>query len=768
MIMMYRNSAVLVFICLMCALPSMVQSQSPMEQRAYGPFKSWANVKQRFGAVGDGKHDDTRALQRALDSLTDYRFSVNTNPLTAYTVIYLPKGTYRLTGELKLVNKIGVSIIGEDPNNTTIIWDGPSGGKALHCNGSAYFKIARIQFNAISNGSTGIAIRWTSDKNSSNSYSPQMIEISECIFRSFTHGIGGGQFTEGEQDATNSEVSIRNCHFYKCTNAGIAIQGYNALDYWIWNCRFIECYIGVKNRYGNYHIYRSYFKNSDTMDVFNHHGYYTSIRKCYSDGSPYFSMDDGFSCNYFIRVFEGNYVKNSGDFPIEYSDYGYVTLVDNYFLKGANMTAPFVLNIVRRNGICKEGPYRVFSYHNYYPYAKPLRVTRTAYKEFDYSVGDYGYGSGKPPVTEKAFLDSILVPFATNSSAPVFEVPLNASADAVQKLINTASGSMYRGKKPIVHFACGMYYFDKTIVIPPGSDVQLRGDGYIYATRIYQARDRFKGTFLFEIKGPSNATIADLHIGTEASLAPNGILMSNVDQPGSTIMIDQMVSGADVHALVVDKLREAYVQKTNSYYSYNDSIVASASGGKTRVHLFGGQFGFANVAGPITYLAKDCWFEWHKDTAAVITLKGPCRVILDACRVASSHPAATPFVKDEKFTGLLALMNVYTDNFLSAVQESPAHQLFVINTSTERLTGDLKSPKAAKSKVAVLGVNVRNVQQPQGDILPPDFATFMKTVQSYSSGNLPRYNVAVAGRTNVYCTRVSFGSMKQAFWLSPK
>jgi hypothetical protein len=747
-----------------CRTTSVAQSQ----QETTAPFRSWANVKQRFKAAGDGKKDDTRALQMALDSLTDSRFGVNTRPATAYTVIYLPRGTYRITSTLKLADKIGISIIGEDPDNTIILWDGPAGSNLLYSNGASYFKIARIQWqNARTTGNTGIAIRWGTEKNSANSYAPQMIEIAECIFRQgFAYGIAGGVFREGEHDYNNSEVSIRNCHFYNCTDAGIGISGYNALNYWIWNSRFEGCNIGVKNRFGNYHIYSSYFKRSALADVFNHHGYYTSIRKCYSDSSKYFSLDDGFSCNYFIRVLEGNYVSNSIDFPVEYSDYGFLTLVDNYFLPNTNTSWPFSINIVKRNAVCKEGPYKVFSLRNYYEYPKPFNISRTLYKQFDYSVGDYGFGAPRPRINVRAMLDSILIPFSKEIGTTVFEVPLNATADDIQKIVNTASSANYEGKRPVVHFSTGAYYIDKTIVIPANSSVQIKGDGFMYSTRIYQSRN-FKGQYLFEVKGPSKATFADIHLGTEGVPAPNGILLSGIDQPQSFVLIDQMVAGPHANAIVAEKLQHTYIQKTNSYYAYRDSIIGAATPSKSMVQLFGGQFGFTSLSGHANYLAKDCWFEWA-DTSAALSLQGPSRLVLDACRIASSSSQSGSLVRTRQFTGLLGLLNVYSDNFLNIIPESPAYELFVMNSSTERMSVQLRSPKTARSKVALIGVSVRNKENTEEDIkLQSELNPFMSRVMSYSSGKLPRfYTYTRERRTEVNFSRVSFGNVKQAFRLT--
>src|ERR1039457_6284629 len=59
-----------------------------------GPFPSWANVKTEFGAVGDGRADDTAAIQKALETVRSQSF--------AKKVLYFPASTYRITATLKL------------------------------------------------------------------------------------------------------------------------------------------------------------------------------------------------------------------------------------------------------------------------------------------------------------------------------------------------------------------------------------------------------------------------------------------------------------------------------------------------------------------------------------------------------------------------------------------------------------------------------------------------------------------------------------------
>ena len=137
--------------CACCyALPP-ARRCAPMSSSVRSPVGS--NVKTRFGAVGDGKADDTAAIQQALDALRLHR---------DFCVLYFPAGTYRITDTIRLLRITdvnneanGVSIIGEDPLKTIIKWDGPAGKSMLFYN-PWYAIMSRLTLDGAGTAKTAI------------------------------------------------------------------------------------------------------------------------------------------------------------------------------------------------------------------------------------------------------------------------------------------------------------------------------------------------------------------------------------------------------------------------------------------------------------------------------------------------------------------------------------------------------------------------------------------------------------------------------------
>ena len=145
-----------------------------------GPFASWANVKTQYGAVGNGAADDTAALQNALNDLGQSGKA---------SVMYFPAGTYRITGTLTLAARINVSIIGEDPATTSIVWDGSAGGTMLYFNGVAYSRFNRLTWDGKSKA--GIAVD-QSKADGTSVYFDTANEYADDTFTDVGIGIRGG------------------------------------------------------------------------------------------------------------------------------------------------------------------------------------------------------------------------------------------------------------------------------------------------------------------------------------------------------------------------------------------------------------------------------------------------------------------------------------------------------------------------------------------------------------------------------------------------
>ncbi len=131
--------------------PAAAAHPAPVEE-FIGPLVAWANVKQVFGATGDGRTDDTAALQKALDAHRD--------PQGTTSAVYLPAGTYRITRTLTLPRKagreaMGLNIQGEDPARTVIRWDGPADG-VMFDHGARYTKLGHITFDGARKAKTAI------------------------------------------------------------------------------------------------------------------------------------------------------------------------------------------------------------------------------------------------------------------------------------------------------------------------------------------------------------------------------------------------------------------------------------------------------------------------------------------------------------------------------------------------------------------------------------------------------------------------------------
>jgi hypothetical protein len=733
-----------------------------------GPFAGWANVKERFGAKGNGKDDDTKAIQQALDYLScpPKGFNVVGN---GYMVVYLPAGTYCISSTLQLRGKIGISIIGEDPARTTIKWIGKDKDTVLWADGSAYFRISRLTWDA--NGKKdmeAIGIHWKNKWNISwsQSFAQLNIEISDDWFvGGFAFGISGGTTPATGTASNDSEITIRRCIFRNCAVSGIEITGFNALDYWIWDCRFLQCANGLRCTNGNYHLYHCYFSGSLISDVHNAGGYYNSIRGCYSVNGNNFSSDEGMSSNPFKRIFQDNTIIRPARTPIRNNHVGKLSLYGNHIDACRDTAARY--SVFEQSWFL--GMYEALSIDNVYAYEHPIVLYDPNIRIF--SIGDRE--NRHPTWDTLAFLRT-MDPTPPIVHRRVFEVSVTADADSIQVILDQAAA--LKGQRPVVHFREGIWAIDRTLEIPAGADMQLIGDGWLYGTSLAP-----KAVFLLmkkpilHVQGPSFITIENLNFGSASNKGgPAGIVFDGVDQPGSEAHLDQIYSPATDTSLVADRLDYLYIQKDNSFFNAGNYIAGGPlvrqGKGTARVCCFGGQFARVTLLDDAAFVAKDCW--WEGADKMPLDLTGSGRLTIDGAMIAPYKFDSATTVRIGKFKGSISLMNMYLQGALEPQADNPDLRLLVWNIHFYYKTVPLEFLKQKTNFQGVfLGLNAQcfrpndplcktmlNVPDEERQAGPLDDFLDSLTAQTRMSVPLP-YKQLAPGVSNIYLSRVSFGTM---------
>src|SRR5262249_16308298 len=137
--------------------------------------------------------------------------------------------------------------------------------------------------------------------------------------------------TAGADGGGNSESEVQRCHFVRCKLAGVSIENLNSLDWFIWNCEFDDCGLGVSNIYGggNFHVYESLFRRSAQADIsIGNTGYFSARHNTSIGSSAFFTSTAVPSCG--LITLQGNTVVEPHGVPLQLGDFGPVLLLDNW------------------------------------------------------------------------------------------------------------------------------------------------------------------------------------------------------------------------------------------------------------------------------------------------------------------------------------------------------------------------------------------------------------------------------------------------------
>jgi Pectate lyase superfamily protein len=567
-----------------------------------GPFPSWANLKTRYGAVGDGNSDDTQALQAALNDL---------GKTGNWSVLYLPAGTYKITNQLDLSKAKNVAIVGESPDVVTLQWAGAVGGTMLRFQNDAYTRLQRITFDGNNTASNGLWIRW--DGKTDNF--PTTFDISDNVFKNLQVGVRGGkvQTDDGHQD-TASEVAIYRNKFIGNSAAGIVVKDWNTVNWWIRESLFENNKIGVKGIVGTFNVSNSVFKNSIDGDIYGQNNFFIGLRNNYSIGSPYF-YQTGATTTALPATIQGNTILNSTDSAIQIKTPGPATLLANTIQNSEGNSNP----AVTFGGLL---PGNYVAVGNTFSVQNPIKVdpAYNRFLELDTSVKDRSTINTSEkvlPLTPK------------QATAPVIEVDALSGA-SIQAAIDRAARD-YSGQRPVVHIPAGKYDVSSTITIPAGSDLRLVGDtdGIDTTNSNTNSLLIWKGDGsgpVLSIQGQSHAVVQDIAI--DGSKKAQGVVVNNVDRPGGRIFLNQanvnpFGAGTTGVALRVEGLDYTTVDAVNTSIGGNSGAIRVLGGPlaiagqptTARVNLYGGTYGSFG-AGP-TYqvdnggrlIVRDVWYE---------------------------------------------------------------------------------------------------------------------------------------------------------------
>jgi hypothetical protein len=614
-------------------------------QQFDGPFPSWLNIQTAFGAKGDGVTDDTQAFQNALNQLVR-------NP----SVLWVPKGTYVISSTLQMTACQQFSIIGEDPRNTVIEWNGPSGGTMLDIEGCEWFRLARLGWNG--QNKAGVVMRIASSLENGEYY-PTYDDIEDQQISQTGTGIEVG---------FAGETSVQRVHFDHNTVAGISLENWNALNFNVIDSLFTDCNVGVTNAApgvsgsGNFNVSNSVFVRSQTTDMMMWNTGPFSERQNISFDSKAFFIGGAIGASSNI-ILQANTIINPMTTPIQIGSPGPIMLIDNYFT-GLDPS----LNILSEVGY---NPLGVFSIGNRFSVAHPF----TGYIGLMNSIDEAEEASDSSPLVDIP-ADVYVPPL---SGRPIVEVPLGSSSSVIQGLVNRAASSPNGG---VVHFPSGRFWIDKTIDIPESSNLTLTGDGPL---TILAGANSLTSP-LFRVSG-SHAKLENMQIYTVSGLATDtGIEIDIEDRPSTTIHCDQCKTNFANIALQVTGIDNALVDirvgTLNAAVGQAGAVVtggrARQSGNQTvgRLDAFMTGLDSYKVSDGGHFLVEDGWHDVGQGSQQ-FALSGSGIVTHEGGTVYT--PTSAPSMTASGFSGTVSLIGVSTNSTLT-LDRSPKVAAFVAGT----------------------------------------------------------------------------------------
>ena len=601
-----------------------------------GPFPSWTNVKEVFGAKGDGVTDDSDALRNAIASLSPQN-----------TVLWLPRGTYLVSKSLLLPSLQNILIIGEDPRTTTLKWTGPVDETMLSSIGSTAIDIGRLTFDGGGVAGTDIDIE------SGGEYYPSY---------DYLHDLRLINSAKGLVDGLAGEATIERVHFANDSLAGVSLETGDAQNINIVDSLFTDCSRAVTNAYGGggFYVSNSYFVRSTVADLSIGNTGPFSIRNNVSINSALFFLSTWVS-NPSNIVIQGNTIVHPATTPIFMDSPGPMTLIDNRFLQ---VDPSFGLVL----GNDASNPLQLLSIGNRFTVTYPFRGPSGGPLMNYTSIDEAPYDQDQDP--QPSVPAEIYVPPPT--TAPVFDIAPNSTDAQIHQVIANALSA----GNSVVHFPAGEYVLDNTISIPSGANITLVGDG---ARSWLSASNQLQGPIL-SIQG-KNVHVQNLQVGAGAN-EDAAVDVQVTDQPDSLVRCNDCATVGHANSLQVDGLDDAaVVVGVATLNSGGGDWGATIHGGPERqsgittlgrVAAYGASTDAFQVDNSGHFLLEDGWHDFGQ---------GPLQMSLTGKSVVAHeggviYTAQASGLRFNNYSGDYALVGVATDTNLLVDSSSIASVLF--------------------------------------------------------------------------------------------
>ncbi len=518
-----------------------------------GPFPSWVNVKTAFGATGDGNTDDTAAIQKAFDSINA--------PEHNNHVLWFPAGTYLITSPVTLRYKRSFSVIGEDPRTTKMKWAGPGGGTILQTDASAYFKISRISFD----GSNSADIAENLDSTGTGGFYATFNELSDQHITGVKVGI---------KLSVAAETTIERVFFDHVATFGVQTGNANVLNIFINDSLFMGCGTGVSNYggAGSFIVTNSFFSGSIASDMSVGNTSYFTARHNTSVGSGAFFYAGPIGANPAQITIQNNTILDPVGIPLQLGDQGPLMVIDNV-VRMKNQSLPAIQGFFD-NTVTKS----LFTFGN--TFTTNIAPRSDGAPAFQGTIRSYDDAIVDPSqIADVAIPANVYVP--PNLHRPIFDVPTNATGDAIQAQINAAAKG--GSTNAVIHLPAGTYRLASTLTLPQGTELQLVGDDS--DSTVLQWDGKTGGAAL-DLESDT-VSVRDIRLNMGSGQVVDGIRIPVQDQPTTQVIVDQaQLQGGNAYSVNFDGVEHATTELFSAY----------TQGSATGVSVTGGPFRKSKLA----------------------------------------------------------------------------------------------------------------------------------------------------------------------------